>query len=152
MLSNLVVAGGSAVLVTTDGTHPDDVPAGIEVIDLNRTEQRLGLHVLLSRSPIRWLRSRIGPAPKGPTRVWARYRRSKPYRAVAGWMAWRALRRHLDQVRVQEVDHVILVDLQSWPIAWQINRLNRSVTIGWDVPDELFDRVGRPRPEPSVAK
>jgi len=120
LLAALVRDGGSAVLVAADGRPPVSVPAGVEVIDLSPAESRL------------------------PTRV----RRSRPYKAVRGWVMWQALRRQLDAVRISELDHVILVDIQSWPIAWQLNRRNRAITIGWDVPDELFERVGRARPAP----
>lgn len=118
MVGRLVAQGGSAVLVTADGHPPTDVPDGVEVIDLSATEARL------------------------PARV----RSSRPYKAVRGWVMWQGLRRRLAEVRVDEVDHVILVDIQSWPIAWQLNHRKRLISIGWDVPIELFDRAGRPRP------
>jgi hypothetical protein len=117
LLSTLIADGGSGVLVAADPGPPVQVPAGVQVIDLSAAEQRLPA----------WLRA------------------GRPYQALRGWLLWRTLRRRLDAVRVGELDHVVLVDIQSWPIAWQLNRRNRAVTIGWDVPAELFERVGRPR-------
>lgn len=130
LLNRVVAAGGSAVLVTADGTAPDAHP-GIETIDLARTERRVGVNAVTGLA-----------AP-----VWRSWRASPPYRAVRPWMLWRALRRHLDRLDVAAVDHVVIVALESWPITWQLCRRGSGTTYGWDVPGEVFERFGRAAPE-----
>jgi len=119
----VLAAGGSAVLVAADGGPPAHVPDGVEVIDLS------------------WFEARV------PGRLVA----SRPWKAIRGWLMWQALRRSLDAVRVDELDMVLLVDIQSWPVAWQLNRRNPRVVIGWDVPDELFTQHGRMPPPPPAS-
>jgi hypothetical protein len=60
---------------------------------------------------------------------------------------WRALRRHLDVVDVDRLDHLVIVALESWPITWQLCRLQPAASYAWDVPDEVYERAGRRPPE-----
>ena len=146
-LGEVVAGGGSALMVTADGARPSGLAAGVESIDLVATERRLGLHPLIARSPWRVARRLAGRPKKGPTWAWSAWSRSKPYRAARPWMLWRALRRHLDAVDPEHVDHLILVGIESWPVAWHLTRRNPAITVGWDVPAEVWQRVGRAAPE-----
>ncbi len=148
-LGEVVAGGGSAVMVTADGARPSGLAPGVESIDLVATERRLGLHPLLARSPWRVARRLAGRPKPGPTAAWSTWSRSRPYRAARPWMLWRALRRHLDAVDPGSVDHLILVGTESWPIAWHLTRRNPAITVGWDVPAEVWQRAGRPTPQPA---
>ncbi|MBK7621357.1 MAG: hypothetical protein IPJ14_01475 [Kineosporiaceae bacterium] len=128
MLGEVVAAGGSALLLIADGAAPDDLPPGVEVLDLVADERRVGVHTLLR-----------------PHRVWQLWGTSRPYRAVRPWVLWRALRRRLDVVRLDELDHIVIVSVESWPITWQLCRRSSSVTYGWDVPAALFARTPTPQ-------
>ncbi len=127
MLGEVVAAGGSALLLIADGAAPEDLPPGVEVLDLVADERRVGVHTLLR-----------------PHRVWQLWGTSRPYRAVRPWVLWRALRRRLDVVRLDELDHIVIVSVESWPITWQLCRRSSSVTYGWDVPAALFARTPTP--------
>lgn len=146
-LNAVVEAGGSAVLLTADGSgRSPDLAAGVEFIDLAATERRVGLNRLLSREPGRLVAAVTG---RGATALsWAALIRSKPYRMVRPWLLWRALRRHLAEVRVGDVDHVIIVHPNSWPIAWQLHRRNPALTISYEIPDDVWTGAGRPVPPP----
>ncbi len=149
LLGEVVAAGGSALLVTADGRPPPGVPDGVEVLDLAATERRVGVNTVLSRSPTRLARRLAGRPGHGPALVWKRWSRSGPYRAVRPWLLWRALRRHLDVVDVDRVDHVLLVGLESWPVAWQLCRRNPATTYAWEIPAEVYQRAGRRPPVPA---
>lgn len=151
MLGDVVAAGGSALLVTADGHVTADLPAGVEVLDLVADERRVGVHRVISRSPVRLVRRLLGrPAPSGPSRAWRAWGGSRPYRAVRPWVLWRALRRRLDVVRLDELDHIVIVSVESWPITWQLCRRSSSVSYGWDVPAELYTRLGLRAPTPAA--
>lgn len=121
MLGEVVAAGGSALLVTADGAVAAGLPPGVEALDLVDDERRVGVHTLLR-----------------PHRVWQLWGGSRPYRAVRPWVLWRALRRRLDVVQLDALDHIVIVSVESWPITWQLCRRSSSVTYGWDVPPTLF--------------
>jgi len=82
----------------------------------------------------------------GPAPVWARLSASKPYRMVRPWLLWRVLRRRLDQLHVGDIDHVIIVHQNSWPIAWQLHRLNPAISVSYEVPEAVWTRAGRAAP------
>lgn len=155
-LSAVVQAGGSAVLITANGAPPLPAETGIECIDLLVSEGQVGVNRVVALTPRRSLgrlRARLHGAPAGrprrPTsRAWQVWARSSFYRSIRPWMLWRALRRRLDDIDPKAVDHILVVALESWPITWQLCRLSPQATYGWDVPDEVYERVGRPAPEP----
>ncbi|MDQ1289001.1 MAG: hypothetical protein QG622_2567 [Actinomycetota bacterium] len=148
-LNQVVAAGGSALLVTADSLErPEDLAPEVEMLDLSATERRLGLNRLLTRDPARLLARFRGTRISGPSPAWVVVRRSKPYRMIRPWLLWRALRRHLAEVRIGDVDHVIIVHQNSWPIAWQLHRRNPAVSIAYEVPAEVWERAGRPVPPP----
>ena len=150
-LNRVVEAGGSALMITAEGVgRSEELLDGVEMLDLAEAERRLGLNAALARDPSRWLlRAQGRVPPRGPSPAWAWWSTSKPYRMIRPWTLWRALRRHeLDRVRVDEVDHVIIVHQNSWPIAWQLRRRNPLISIAYEVPDEVWGRAGRPIPPP----
>lgn len=149
LLGQVIAAGGSAVLVTADGCVPDDLPDGVEAIDLAVDERRVGVHTLLVASPMQLVRRLARRPSGGPATAWLIWSGSRPYRAVRPWVLWRALRRRLDVVDVDRLDHVVILALESWPITWQLCKRQPGATYGWDVPDEVYERVGRhPPPRP----
>jgi hypothetical protein len=154
VLNQVVAAGGSAVLVTADGGgRSPDLAAEVEIVDLAAGERRLGLNRLLVRDPARLLARFTGrPVAGGPAPAWARVRASKPYRMLRPWLLWRVLRHHLAELRVGDVDHVIIVHQNSWPIAWQLHRRNPAITIAYEIPDEVWRRAGRRVPAREQAR
>jgi len=143
MLGEVVASGGSALLVTADGAVAADLPDGVEALDLVAEERQVGVHRVISRSPVRLARRLAGrPAVPGPSLAWRAWSRSRPYRAIRPWVQWRALRRRLDVVDLDSSDHLVIVSVDSWPITWQLCRLRAELSYGWDVPDELYQRVG----------
>jgi hypothetical protein len=148
VLNQVVAAGGSALLITADGgARSPGLAAEVETLDLAADERRLGLNRLLVRDPRRLAARFTGrAAPTGPAPVWAGVCASKPYRMLRPWLLWRALRRRLGRVRVGDVDHVIIVHQNSWPIAWQLHRRNPAVTIAYEIPNEVWERAGRTPP------
>jgi len=146
-LNQVVAAGGSALLITADGgERAPELADGVETLDLQAAERALGLNKVITRDPVRLVRRAQGKPVQGPSWAWARLSASKPYRMVRPWLLWRSLRHRLSVVRVDDVDHVLIVHQNSWPIAWQLHRLNPRVTISYEVPDELFLRYGREVP------
>jgi hypothetical protein len=143
MLGDVVAAGGTAVLVTADGARTQDLPPGLETIDLVDAERMHGLHMLIARSPMRVLNRLAGRDTSGPSWAWATWSTSKPYRALRPWVLWRVLRRQLDELDIATIDHVVIVGQESWPIAWHLCRRNPAITVAWDVPDEVYERFGR---------
>lgn len=142
VLDEVVRSGGSAVMISADGGG-EELDPRVQVIDLLSTEQRTGVNALLSRSPARLVNRLRGRRMSGPSKAWALWSASKPYRVVRPWVLWRTLRRRLDEVDVEHVDHIVLVGQESWPIAWHLCRRNPAITVGWDVPDEVYERAGR---------
>ncbi|HEX2807932.1 MAG TPA: hypothetical protein VHN80_17360 [Kineosporiaceae bacterium] len=146
-LNRVVAAGGTALLITADGgERPPELADGVELLDLQAAERALGLNKVITRDPMRLVRRAQGKPIEGPSWAWARLTSSKPYRLLRPWLLWRALRHRLRVVRVDEVDHVLIVHQNSWPIAWELHRLNPKVTISYEVPDELFVRHGHAVP------
>jgi hypothetical protein len=146
-LNQVVEHGGSAVLITADGRErPAGLADAVQVLDLLAGERRLGLNALLTRDLRRVVARARGRSISGPSPAWAVVSRSKPYRAIRPWLLWRVLRRRLELLRVGDVDHVILVHQNSWPIAWQLHRLNPAISIAYEVPDVVWERAGRPVP------
>jgi len=47
-------------------------------------------------------------------------------------------RRHLDVLRPDQVTHVLIVGIESWPIAWHLLRSSPGATIGFDIPSTVF--------------
>jgi hypothetical protein len=153
VLNQVVAAGGSALLVTADGgARTPGLAEEVEMLDLATHERTIGLNRLLVRDPARLLARVTGrPVKGGPAPAWARVRASKPYRMVRPWLLWRVLRQHLAQVRVGDVDHVIIVHQNSWPIAWQLHRRNTAITIAYEIPPEVWLRAGRAVPVKGTA-
>jgi hypothetical protein len=146
-LNRVIAGGGTALLITAEGfERPPELDDAVETLDLAAAERGLGLNKVLTRDPVRLLRRAQGRQVKGASWAWSRLSGSKPYRLLRPWLLWRVLRRDLDPVRVDELDHVIIMHQNSWPIAWQLHRLNPRVSISYEVPDEIFERVGRPVP------
>lgn len=148
-LNWVVENGGEALMITAEGRdRPAELDPRVQVLDLAADERRLGLNKIITRDPTRLLRRARGLEVSGPAPWWAVLSVSKPYRMIRPWLLWRALRKRLDVVRVADLDHVIIVHQNSWPIAWQLNRLNPAVSISYEVPDEVWTRAGRPVPPP----
>ena len=134
-LNWVIENGGSAVLVTADGgdRSPGLHPA-VEVVDLRADERRLGLNRIVGTTP-----------------AWSSWNGSKPYRMLRPWLLWRALRKRLPLLRLDDVDHVIIVHPNSWPIAWHLHRQHPDLGIAYEIPEAVWQRAGRPvppRPEP----
>jgi hypothetical protein len=146
--NQVVAGGGSALLITADGgVGLEDLSPDVETLDLTTGERKLGLNRLLSRHPARGVARVTGkPAPSGASPLWTRVSTSKPYRLVRPWLLWRVLRQRLAQVRVGDVDHVIIVHPNSWPVAWQLHRRNPAITISYEIPDDVWLRAGRDVP------
>jgi hypothetical protein len=125
MLAELTAAGGSALLVTADGAVSPDLPDGVLGLDLVATERTVGVNRVLAR----------------PDRLWRAWMDSRAYRAVRPWMLWRALRRRLHDVRPEDLDHIVIVGLESWPITWQLCRGRPHLSYGWNVPADVHSRV-----------
>lgn len=146
VLGEVVAGGGSALLITADGRVPPNLPEGVEAIDLVAEERRVGVHRLLVRSPVRRLRRLSGRSAPGVAMPWRVWRGSRAYGAIRPWVLWRALRRRLDVVDVDRLDHVVIVALESWPITWQLCRRQPRATYAWHVPAEVYERAGRQAP------
>ncbi len=146
-LATVVQAGGSALLITADGSRPPAEALGIEAIDLLSSETRVGVNAVLSRSLTRRIRYLLARRSHQPSGLWRAWSGSALYRAIRPWMLWRALHRHLDEVDAESVDHVMIVALESWPITWQLCRRQPQATYGWDVPEEVFERHGLTAPQ-----
>lgn len=138
-LNQVVAAGGSALLVTADGrARPPGLAPEVETLDLAAGERQLGLNRLLVRDLARLLDRLAGrPVRGGVAPAWGWVRASKPYRMLRPWLLWRVLRRRLAEVRVGDVDHVIIVHQNSWPIAWQLHHRNPAITIAYELPESL---------------
>ena len=146
-LNRVMAAGGSALLIMAEGAdRPEELADGVELLDLQSGERNLGINRLITRDPVRLLRRAQGKPVEGPSWLWARVSVSKPYRMLRPWLLWRTLRHRLDLVRLEQVDHVLIVHQNSWPIAWQLHRLNPAVTISYEIADDLFTRYGLPVP------
>src|SRR5450755_236032 len=146
-LNRVMAAGGTALLITAEGgERPPELAAGVETLDLQSAERDLGLNRLITRDPVRLVRRAQGKPVEGPSWAWARVSVSKPYRLLRPWLLWRTLRRRLAMVRPDELDHVLIVHQNSWPIAWQLHRLNPGVAVSYEIPDDLFERYGLPVP------
>ncbi len=139
MLDAVVGSGGEALLVTSDGGRGDKPAAGVVHLDLLADERRWGPNRLLTIDPRRVVamltrRSR----PRGATPAWRHWVASRPYRAVRYWVLWRVARRHLDVLRPDQVSYVLVVGIESWPIAWHVLRRSPGAGIGFSVPPELL--------------
>lgn len=142
VLDEVVRSGGSAVMISADGGD-EELDPRVEVVDLLLDEQRCGFNRPIARSPLRYLDRLRGRERPGPSKAWTVWSACKPYRMVRPWVLWRALRRRLDEIDVQQVDHLVIVGQECWPITWQLARLNPQITVGWEVPDEIYARYGR---------
>jgi hypothetical protein len=153
-LNQVVAAGGSALLVTADGgSRPLVLASEVEVLDLVAGERQLCVNRLLTRDPRRLLARVTGDRPVAdPSAAWSRLTRSRLYQLIRPWLLWRVLRAHLVEVRVRDVDHVVIVHQNSWPIAWQLHRRNPAITIAYEIPDEVWRRVGRLTPAAESAE
>jgi hypothetical protein len=146
-LNRVVENGGTALMITADGSErPEELHPAVQVLDLRAGERRLGLNALITRDPARLVRRARGRAISGPSPAWAWLSASKPYRMIRPWLLWRVLRRRLEVLRVAEVDHVIIVHQNSWPIAWQLHKLNPAISISYEVPDSAWTANGRTPP------
>jgi len=150
-LNRVVEGGGSAVLVTADGGERDpELHPAVQVLDLTAGERGLGLNAVLTRDPVRLLKRARGQQVSGAAPAWAAVSRSKPYRMIRPWLLWRVLRHRLELLRVGDVDHVIIVHQNSWPIAWQLHRRNPAISIAYELPDAIWAGAGRPVPPPEA--
>jgi len=152
-LNRVVENGGSAVMITADGgERPPELHEAVQILDLQAGERALGPNQLVTRDPMRLVRRAQGRQVGGPSPAWAALSGSKPYRMVRPWLLWRVLRHRLDALRVGDVDHVIIVHQNSWPIAWQLHRRNPAISIAYELPDALWTAAGRPvPPAPEIA-
>jgi hypothetical protein len=145
LLGEVARSGGTAILVTADGSRTSGLPAGVELVDLSTAERRVGLHALVTRSPARVVRRLLGRPAAGPSWAWRRWSSSRTYRAIRPWVLWRSLRAQVSKVGLDQLDHVVIVSIESWPITWQLLQRNPQATYGWDVPDAVYDRTGATR-------
>lgn len=143
MLDEVARSGGEALLVTADGGRGDKPATGVTHLDLLADERRWGPNRLLAVDPRRVLAMLTRrPRPRGAAPVWRRWVASRPYRSVRYWVLWRVARRHLDVLRPEQVSHVLVVGIESWPIAWHLLRSSPGATIGFSVPVELLGFSG----------
>ena len=143
MLEEVVRSGGEALLVTADGGRGDKPALGVVHLDLLADERRWGPNRLLTVDPRRVVAVITRrPRPRGAAPAWRRWVASRPYRAVRYWVLWRVARRHRDVLRPDQVSHVLVVGIESWPIAWHLLRNNPGATIGFSVPTELLGAGG----------
>jgi hypothetical protein len=146
-LNRVAENGGTALMITADGgERPEELHPAVQVLDLQAGERRLGLNALVTRDPARLLHRARGREVTGPSPAWAHLSAWKPYRMIRPWLLWRVLRRRLDLLRVDDVDHVIIVHQNSWPIAWQLHRLNPAISVSYEVPDAVWVASGRTPP------
>ncbi|GEM_PF-2080152 len=139
MLEEIVRFGGEALLVTADGYRGEPAPIGVTQLDLLADERRWGPNRLLTVDPRRVVAKLIGrPGPQGAAPAWRRVVASRPYRVIRYWVLWRVARRHLDVLRPDQVTHVVVVGIESWPMAWQVMRRSPGATLGFNLPPELF--------------
>jgi len=135
LLDQVVLSGGEALLVTADGRRGGELPGGVISLDLLADERRWGPNRLLSVDPRRVMavltrRKR----PPGAAPAWRRWVASRPYRAVRYWVLWRVARRHAEVLRPDQISHIIVVGIESWPIAWHLLRSSPAATIGFSGP------------------
>ena len=146
-LNRVVENGGTALMITADGCErPEELHPAVQVLDLQAGERRLGINAVLTRDPARLVQRARGREIAGPSPTWAFVSSSKPYRMIRPWVLWRVLRRRLEQLHVEDVDHVIIVHQNSWPIAWQLHRLNPAISISYEVPDAVWVTADRTPP------
>ena len=139
MLEEVARFGGEALLVTADGFRGDPAPIGVTHLDLLADERRWGPNRLLTVDPRRVVAKLIRrPGPQGAAPAWRRVVASRPYRVVRYWVLWRVARRHLDVLRPEQVSHVVVVGIESWPMAWQVLRRSPDASIGFNLPPELL--------------
>jgi len=139
MLDAVVQSGGEALLLTADGGRGDQPASGVTHLDLLADEGRWGPNRLLTIDPHRVMAKLTRrPRPQGAAPVWRRWVASRPYRSVRYWVLWRVAHRHLDVLRPEQVSHVLIVGIESWPIAWHLLRSSPEATIGFSVPVELL--------------
>lgn len=139
LVAGVVRSGGEALVVTADGGRGDEPAAGVTRLDLLADERRWGPNRLLSSDPRRVIAALTHHgAPQGAAPAWRRWVASRPYRVVRYWVLWRVARRHLDVLRPDQVTHVLVVGIESWPIAWHLLRSSPGATIGFDVPSTVF--------------
>ena len=143
MLDQVVHSGGEALLITADGGRGDQPAIGVTHLDLLADERRWGPNRLLSVDPRRVVAALTRrPRPRGAAPTWRRWVASRPYRIVRYWVLWRVARRHLDVLRPDKVSHVLVVGIESWPIAWHLLRSSPGATIGFSVPPALLGSGG----------
>jgi len=139
LLDGVVRAGGEALLVTADGGRGDKPVAGVIHLDLLGDERRWGPNRLLAVDPRRVAAALTRrPRPQGAAPGWRRWVASRPYRAVRYWVLWRVVRHHMAVLRPDQVSHVLVVGVESWPIAWHLLRSSPGASIGFSVPPELL--------------
>ena len=139
MLDEVVRSGGEALLLTADGGRGDQPASGVTHLDLLADEGRWGPNRLLTVDPRR-VAAKLTRRPRaqGAAPAWRHWVASRPYRAVRYWVLWRVARRHIDVLRPDQVSHVLIVGIESWPIAWHLLRSSPEATIGFSVPVELL--------------
>lgn len=143
MLEEVVRCGGEALLVTADGGRGDQPATGVIHLDLLADERRWGPNRFLTVDPRRAVAALTGrPRPGGAAPVWRRWVASRPYRVVRYWVLWRVVARHVDVLRPDQISHVLIVGIESWPIAWHLLRTSPLATIGFSVPVELVGADG----------
>lgn len=146
MLDEVVRFGGEALLVTADGGRGDQPDEGVIHLDLLADERRWGPNRLLTVDPRRVVAALTRrPRARGASPAWRHWVASRPYRAVRYWVLWRVARRHLDVLRPDQISHVLVVGIESWPIAWHLLRSSPAATIGFSVPAELLAAGGDQR-------
>ena len=146
MLDEVVRSGGDALLLTADGGRGDKPATGVVHLDLLADERRWGPNRLLAVDPRRVAAALTRrPRPKGASPAWRHWVASRPYRVVRYWVLWRVARRHLGVLRPDQVSHILVVGIESWPIAWQLLRRSPGASIGFSVPPELLG-IDRPLP------
>jgi hypothetical protein len=146
-LGRVVAAGGRGVLVTADGGAGTTwLPDGVELVDLaDREPDVMPLRVL--SSPVFHLPDlvRRRPLQKRPW-AWRAWRTTRAHSAVRPYVIWRALRPQLRALRLERVDYVLVVSVESWPITWQLLRRSPDAGYGWNVPTEWVGHLPYPDP------
>ena len=145
LLAEVARSGGEALMVTADGGRGYEPAAGVARLDLLADERHWGPNRVLSSDPRRVLAAltRRSSGPGGAAPAWRWWVASRPYRVVRYWVLWRVARRHLAVIRPDDITHVLVVGIESWPIAWHLLRSSPSATLGFDVPASVFAPPGR---------
>ncbi|HEX3004628.1 MAG TPA: hypothetical protein VHO27_10470 [Angustibacter sp.] len=142
LLARVAAGGGEALLVTADGARSQPELEGVQRLDLLAGERRWGTNRLLAVDPVRVAARLLGRRGRGgASPLWRRWVASRPYRLVRYWVLWRVARQHLDVLRPDDVTHVLVVGIESWPITWHLLKASPQATVGFELPPPVLEAL-----------